>query len=103
MNEREYKLDPLARMREMDAAGALEPPTEAESFDYVRVLREAQGPLPRRRGGLLYWVLIFATFAFLSGAVFQASRAEGQSSAVSACISALVFDINTSLMSPTGV
>jgi hypothetical protein len=50
-------------------------------------------------GDLLWWLLVFATFAVLSGAVFNASRVSGQSDAVNKCIMALVEDINPALMS----
>jgi len=94
------KLDPPERMRELDAANAL-PPTETESFEYIQTLAESNRPLPVRRdgSGLFYWLLIFATFAFLSGAVFQASRAGAQTPAMATCIEALVEDVNPQLMS----
>jgi len=47
------------------------------------------------------WLLVFATFAFLSGAVFQASRAGAQSPAVNVCVEKLTAGINPTLMSRT--
>ena len=77
------------------------PPTESESWDYIHALTSTNAPLPKRRGsGLLYWLLVFATFAFLSGAVFQASRAEGQTPDT-VCTKKLVGLVNPSLMSRT--
>jgi len=55
----------------------------------------------RPNTNLLFWVLILATFAVLSGAVFQASYAGAQSPAVNVCVQKLTAGINPSLMSRT--
>ena len=78
-----------------------EPPTEAESFAYIQILDESRRPHATRSGsGLLMWLLVFATFAFLSGAVYQAS-AGAQSPALNVCIEKLTAGINPALMSKT--
>ena len=96
---------PLDRFWRMNAE-ADAPPSTQESFDFIQAKQDAYlGIVPadfpeRPRAGLLWWVLVLATFVFLSGAVFQASRA-GAASPLDRCVSALVFDINYSLMSST--
>ena len=103
MNEREVKmalraerkLDEIIERTE-DCIDLL----EESNRRYEREVRKPD-PLPMRRTNLLYWVLVFATFAFLSGAVLQASRAGASSTAETRCVNALVFDVNYSLMSNT--
>lgn len=114
MNERDYKLDPLARMRALDEAQRILESQDAKldelaslQDDCIEILnrsnREAERFArtdPARHGGFFWWLLVFATFAVLSGAVFNASRA-GATSPVNNCIEALVEDINPALMSDT--
>jgi len=92
---------PLERMRRIEADH--EPPTESESWDYVHVLTSTNAPLPKRRdlGNLLMWLLVFATFAFLSGSVFAASRGAAQGNALGTCTSKLSNLVNPKLMSST--
>lgn len=96
---------PLDRLRRINAE-ADAPPSTQESFDFIQAKQDAylgavSDDFPERpRSGLLWWVLVLATFAFLSAAVFQTSRA-GASSPLDRCVSALVFDINYALMSST--
>jgi len=53
------------------------PPTESESWDYIHALKSTNAPIKQRRfSGLLWWVLVFATLAFLSGAVFAGELRE---------------------------
>jgi len=101
MNEREVKmalraegkLDEIIERTE-DCLDLL----EESNRRYEREVRKPD-PLPMRRTNLLYWVLVFATFAFLSGSVFQASRAGAQSPAVNVCVSKLTAGINPTYMS----
>jgi hypothetical protein len=108
MNEREVKMA-LRAERKVDEILAEVDEILATTDDCIRILEESNAryerefrkpdPLPMRRSNLLYWVLIFATFAFLSGAVFQASRAGAQSPAVNVCVSKLTAGINPTYMS----
>jgi hypothetical protein len=58
-------------------------------------------PHDRARLNCVLLFLLWMAVAFLSGSVYEMSRAQGQSPAVNTCIEALVEDINPRLMSST--
>lgn len=91
----EKKLDAL--LEDSEAIGAK---LRESNRRYEREFR-APDPLPMRRTNLLFWVLIFATFAFLSGSVFQASRAGAQSGRQAVCVEKLSSLADPGTMSRT--
>jgi hypothetical protein len=57
--------------------------------------------MTKKNSNLLMWLLVFATFAFLTGAVFKASYVGAQSGRQAVCVDKLSGLANPSLMSRT--